>query len=233
MWTTNLGSHLLVHMVQFLLAPIMCAQSFPKSYGHTQFTLLAHPPNGEIICHCSTCGKKCERFFYSCYECSFNIDIVCLSAMDMIHHTIKHESHDHQLIHVQRPALFFCLACGTEHRGASYLCTTCGFWVNQICASLPRTVKYRKHHHQLALSYSLPDEYYQFRPDCDICSGKLRRMHWVYLCVGCRYFAHVNCATSKAEPSRLTHSSCLAMSSYLFDCFFFRLCLDGELLYWT
>ncbi|XP_058186681.1 protein VACUOLELESS GAMETOPHYTES-like isoform X2 [Rhododendron vialii] len=171
-------------------------------HSHHPLTLLAHPPNGETICHCSTCGKKCERFFYSCYKCSFNIDIVCLSAMDMIHHTIKHESHNHQLIHVQRPALFFCLACGTEHRGASYLCTTCRFWVNQICASLPRTVKYHKHHHQLALSYSLPDEHYQFRPDCDICSGKLSRMHWVYLCVGCRYFAHVNCATSKAEPFR-------------------------------
>ncbi|XP_057481700.1 uncharacterized protein LOC130768637 isoform X1 [Actinidia eriantha] len=165
-------------------------------------TLFPHLPLDEAICRCAACGRRCERFFYTCSKCYFYLDTICLSTMDKIQQTIKHKSHEHLLITLERPALFFCFACGTEHRGASYLCTTCGFWINQKCASLPSTIKCSNHHHHLTLSFSLPDEYYQFRPNCDICSGELNRMYWVYYCVGCRYFSHVYCATSKAEYSR-------------------------------
>lgn len=51
-------------------------------HSHHPLTLLPHPPYGNTICYCSICGKKCERFFYSCSKCSFYLDIVCLSAME-------------------------------------------------------------------------------------------------------------------------------------------------------
>ncbi|KAI7992855.1 THO complex subunit 4D [Camellia lanceoleosa] len=63
-------------------------------------------------------------------------------AMDKIQQVVRHDAHQHPLISIQRPALFFCFACGREHRGASYLCTTCGFWINQKCALLPSSIKY-------------------------------------------------------------------------------------------
>ncbi|KAL7225106.1 hypothetical protein ACSBR1_020414 [Camellia fascicularis] len=184
----------------------LCAELPMKMshHMHTQHPLdlvIANPKDGTIY-NCAACGRKCEAFLYKCSKCFFCLDIMCVSAMDKIQQVVRHDAHQHPLISIQRPALFFCFACGREHRGASYLCTTCGFWINQKCASLPSSIKCINHHHPLSLIYCLPDEYYQFRPNCEICTKYLNRRYWAYICVGCRYFSHVNCATSRAELSR-------------------------------
>ncbi|CAL5422077.1 unnamed protein product [Camellia sinensis] len=67
--------------------------------------------------------------------------------------------------------MIFCDACGTKHEGTSYLCTTCGFWVNQNCAdSLPSTIKLNNNPHPLTLIYSIPFETW---PICAICNKRV------------------------------------------------------------
>ncbi|KAL6983608.1 hypothetical protein U1Q18_016990 [Sarracenia purpurea var. burkii] len=60
------------------------------------------------------------------------VHTTCVSAMDKIQHTILHDSHNHPMIVLERPAVFFYFACGTEHGDASYLCPACGFWMLEL-----------------------------------------------------------------------------------------------------
>ncbi|KAH7853627.1 hypothetical protein Vadar_004845 [Vaccinium darrowii] len=111
-----------------------------------------------------------------------------------------------------QPASFLCHACGDDHKAVSFKCGCCPFWVHQSCTLLPSTLKHSDQDHLLTLARSLPDEYSIFSPSCDICckevyaliwvnGNEVFTMNWVYYCAGCRYFAHVNCATSKRETS--------------------------------
>ncbi|KAK3035154.1 hypothetical protein RJ639_032827 [Escallonia herrerae] len=95
-----------------------------------------------------------------------------------------------------REALFKCYACGAEDKDLSYLCTTCKFWVHKTCALLESDIQCGSHPHPLTLSYSLPANYVKFGQSCRICGERLEAIYWVYACnSGCRYVAHVKCAT--------------------------------------
>ncbi|CAL5389775.1 unnamed protein product [Camellia sinensis] len=151
-----------------------CAE-LPKKITHPShlehpLTLFSNPTYRSL---CDVCRETCNRFIYHCSSCNFDVDLKCASVAYSIQQRIEHKSHtQHQLISLQKPAMFFCDACGTKHEGTSYLCTTCGFWVNQNCAnSLPNTIKLTNHPHPhpLTLIYSTPFESYRSSPICAIC----------------------------------------------------------------
>ncbi|KAL7248454.1 hypothetical protein ACSBR2_003229 [Camellia fascicularis] len=170
--------------------------TYPSHLEHP-LTLFSNPAYDSC---CDVCGETCNRFIYHCSRCKFDVDLKCASVAYSIQQRIEHKSHkQHQLISLQKPAMFLCYACGTKHEGTSYLCTTCGFWVNQDCAdSLPSTIKLTNHPHPLTLIYSFPFKYY--KSCCAICDKKVYRRNWIYYCE-CRYFVHVNCATLETEEN--------------------------------
>ncbi|KAA8518178.1 hypothetical protein F0562_015652 [Nyssa sinensis] len=178
-----------------LCAELPTEMEHPMHPDHP-LTLLTNPLF--LRCICDVCQGDWKSFTYRCFQCDFDIDIICASLMER---KIEHKSHKHPLTPMRRPALLFCSACGTKHEGIFYFCTSCGhFWIHRDCASLPSTVKHSDHDHSLTLAYSIPIEYSNFTSYCDICAKELNRFCWVFYCAECRYFAHVNCATSKTEP---------------------------------
>ncbi|CAL5337557.1 unnamed protein product [Camellia sinensis] len=179
----------------------VCAK-LPKQIEHPMHPqhplfLFPNPSHSQTACECSVCQRPCKGFTYICFPCKFEIDLLCALMM----WKIEHECHKHALTPLQRPALFLCDACGTRHEGPSYQCTTCQFWVNQNCASLPSTINYSGHHHLLHLTYYLSYEHFRFTSYCKICIKFVDRAYWAYYCAECKYFAHVNCLTSKAKLS--------------------------------
>ncbi|CAL5425138.1 unnamed protein product [Camellia sinensis] len=176
--------------------------TYHPAHPEHPLTLLSKPP---YYCTCDVCREHCDRFVYNCFRCKFDVDIRCASVVSNIQQRIELKCHPHQLIPLEKSTTFFCDACGEEHGGTSYLCTTCGFWVSQKCAnSLPSTIKLGDHHHPhpLTLIYFIP---YTHRHDnCRICNKPLYRRNWLYYCSDskCTYFVHVNCVASKMEHSK-------------------------------
>ena len=139
-----------------------------------------------------------------CYGCS-----ICVGkyySYDMVHvkcamigrenHIIYHPSHPHPLIIVMsQPISCKCDACGKEHRGIFYNCTTCFHHTIHIdCAFLPRKL-HIQHTHPLIISYSSQD--ITVGSKCRICHESFYPKYlWSYKCESCRYYVHLNCATS-------------------------------------
>ncbi|XAR67955.1 hypothetical protein NMG60_11002911 [Bertholletia excelsa] len=161
--------------------------------------LRPNPPTSYSNCVCDICRKDCTRFIYHCSSCKFDVDINCALVVRNIQQRVEHTCHQHQLIPLQKLALFLCDACGTEHKGSSYLCTSCGFWAIQQCVSLPTTIKLREncHSHPLKLTYYVP-----YECDCKICHMPIYRRHWIYGCHECRYLTHVNCLTPEIQDCK-------------------------------
>ncbi|KAM7530030.1 hypothetical protein LguiB_033440 [Lonicera macranthoides] len=147
---------------------------------------------------CNGCKKSVHNFIYSCSLCNFVLDILCASITES---TITHPSHQHPLTPLRRPVLSMCDACGTEHKGFFYVCSTCNqFWLHRDCASLPKILENTDHHdHPLTLTYCIPPQFSMFVYGCGICPKQVVTYNWAYYCHNCRYFAHLNCATSKSE----------------------------------
>ncbi|XP_052174106.1 uncharacterized protein LOC127789278 [Diospyros lotus] len=185
-----------------------CAELPPQIAHHFHpehsLTLRPNPPMSAFgdMSKCDVCKQICNRFIYHCPHCAFFMDINCASMATTIEQKLVHISHNHELIPIQKPALLVCDACGSKHIGSSYLCTTCGFWVSQNCASSPSKIKLSKHHHPLSLIYSLPNIPYLDMPECRCCYREVKRTNWVYSCLDCNYYVHVNCAPSQAGFSR-------------------------------
>lgn len=83
-------------------------------------------------------------------------------------HIIYHPSHPHPLQSVTSETIICtCDACGKEHRGIFYLCTTCFHHsIHVDCAFLPRKL-HIQHTHPLIISYSYPVSIYDIT--CRIC----------------------------------------------------------------
>ena len=81
----------------------------PIDAQHT-LTLHTAPPYTDNSCCCNVCWEKWDS---STYHCSiWDIDVCMSFALEK--RTIKHDSHDHPLALLRRPASFLCNACGTE-----------------------------------------------------------------------------------------------------------------------
>ncbi|KAI8562125.1 hypothetical protein RHMOL_Rhmol03G0010300 [Rhododendron molle] len=136
------------------------------SHPQHPLTLLPNNPNtypnyyNSSYAECDVCRECFNRFTYHCSLCEYDIDMKCALVVLSIQQNIKHTSHPHQLIPLQKKSMFSCDACGIRHEGISFLCTTCGYWINQKCASSPINLKLNNHHHHtLSLIYSIPASY--------------------------------------------------------------------------
>ncbi|KAL8217462.1 hypothetical protein R6Q57_020835, partial [Mikania cordata] len=58
------------------------------------------------------------------------------------------------------------------------------------------------HIHPLTLAYTFPtdDQKSKFYPNCRVCLKFFVPNLWIYRCEKCRYYAHLDCATSREEP---------------------------------
>ncbi|KAI3471535.1 hypothetical protein Pfo_028185 [Paulownia fortunei] len=167
-----------------------CAH-LPKKLEHFlhrqhPLTLVTEPPPeyGEAILFdscvdCINCHCEPDNFIYarlSSEYCDSFLHLLCAFPLEI---KILHKSHPHELISLRGESTFRCGACGDEHKGLCYLCHMCGYWLHRDCASLPNTIRHKKHGdglHTLSLTYALP-----------------RRSS------RCRYYAHVKCATEDPE----------------------------------
>ncbi|XP_076893069.1 uncharacterized protein LOC143544989 [Bidens hawaiensis] len=128
---------------------------------------------------------------------------------------MDHPSHPHQLQRYYGKTISNCNACGDEHSGTFYHCTTCCFRIHLSCALLPTKLLIQQstnenfsHSHLLTLSYSFPylDLEDKFFPRCRVCEKESRYFYsdhrpylWHYRCDKCRYYVHVDCATSRKD----------------------------------
>ncbi|KAH7853283.1 hypothetical protein Vadar_000908 [Vaccinium darrowii] len=184
---------------------------------HPQHPLTFRPiPAYQGTAICDICRGECKRFTYHCSLCKYDIDMKCALMGLSIQSSIDHTNHPHKLIPLQKESMFSCDACGEEHKGASFLCTTCGLWINQKCASSPLNLKLTHHHHHtLSLSYAISKDDHQSYLRCKICSERIYRRYWVYRCSECRCFVHFHCAVSAKEHS--TYTSALLLFSLVFE----------------
>ncbi|XP_028108864.1 uncharacterized protein LOC114307668 [Camellia sinensis] len=187
--------------------PLIFTEEYGKDYvdddndnEHPEHPLtLSWIPQEPLLFHrCHFCKAYWIGFAYSCSVCNFDNDIICAQKPQII----KHTSHKHPMTPLLRTMLFSCDACGLEHEDMSYLCHTCQFWIHESCASLPNTVKHFDHDHPLTLCYSFPREFDNFVFCCDICSEYLDKACWIYSCVGCRCYGHLNCAIAATAASQ-------------------------------
>ncbi|KAJ0680030.1 putative chromatin regulator PHD family [Helianthus annuus] len=106
-----------------------------------------------------------------------------------------------------------CDACGKEHKGNFYHCfiCLCSKIIHSHCAFLPQKMQIQdttndvfSHIHHLTLAYSFPidDQISKNWPGCRVCRNGFgdKPNLWMYKCEKCRYYTHLDCATSRDEP---------------------------------
>ncbi|XP_023731650.1 uncharacterized protein LOC111879425 [Lactuca sativa] len=157
---------------------------------------------------CGVCNLKRKNLFnYHCSICGINMDIICAT---MSQQKMDHPSHPHQLQRMPKKMVSCCNACGEEHQGTFYHCTTCFCYsIHLDCALLPAKLLIQQHtdatfthSHPLTLAYSFPrvDRAAKYYPKCRVCMKGFYIYFWLYKCDKCQYYVHINCATSKTEP---------------------------------
>ncbi|KAL8261584.1 hypothetical protein R6Q59_025633 [Mikania micrantha] len=152
---------------------------------------------------------------YHCDICDFDIDIICATLSEQ---KMDHPSHPHQLQRYLNRMITLCYACGDEHSGTFFHCTTCFlFMIHLNCCLLPVKLLIQQftngsfsHSHMLTLSFSFPfiERKAKLFPVCRVCNEGFVSNRWLYRCDRCRYYAHVSCATSRKEAfmSYLTYA---------------------------
>ncbi|KAJ0680102.1 putative chromatin regulator PHD family [Helianthus annuus] len=143
-------------------------------------------------------------------QCDFDVDVKCAIKRQQ-KNIIYHPSHEHPLVRIPKDLLYECDACGMKHEGVFYLCPMCvGPFIHSHCAFLPKKLQIQRytndffHHiHPLELSYSFPkaDQKSKFNPLCRVCRQAFpKEILWIYKCEKCKYYTHLDCATSRNEP---------------------------------
>ncbi|KAL8225385.1 hypothetical protein R6Q57_017942 [Mikania cordata] len=125
---------------------------------------------------CDVCFISRRNFYnYHCHVCKFSIDIICATLSEQ---KMDHPSHPHQL---QRSTWTVVLP-------VKLLIQTFTNW----------SFSYS---HMLTLSYSFPfiELKAKFIPICRVCNEGFECRRWLYRCDRCRYYAHVDCATSRKD----------------------------------
>ncbi|KAI7740198.1 hypothetical protein M8C21_031112, partial [Ambrosia artemisiifolia] len=185
-------------------------QNHPLHPGHN-LTLTEENPSDNETWKCSICRIEQSMSFYKyiCPTCEDVIDIVCAT---MYAQKMDHPSHPHQLQRCLGRMTSHCNACGNEHSGTFYHCTSCSlFKIHLDCALLPAKLLIQQstnesfsHSHLLNLVYSFPliEQKAKFFPSCRVCNISFladTTNTWHYRCDKCRYYAHVDCASSRKE----------------------------------
>ncbi|XP_022018159.1 uncharacterized protein LOC110918085 [Helianthus annuus] len=164
--------------------------------------------------NCNNCGRyhKSGDLWYRCDRCYFYFDVNCGTKM-LQKNVIHHPSHKHPVSCISKQLLTKCDACGKEHKGNFYHCSIC-LWPKMIhsdCAFLPQKLQIQdttndvfSHIHHLTLAYSFPydDQRSKNWQGCRVCRKGFSDQPnlWIYKCEKCRYYTHLDCATSRNEP---------------------------------
>ncbi|KAL8261572.1 hypothetical protein R6Q59_025621 [Mikania micrantha] len=154
---------------------------------------------------CCVCKLYRINFYnYHCSICKFDMDIICATMSEQ---KMDHPSHPHQLQRYFSRLTSLCHACGKEHSGTFYHCTTCSwFRIHLDCGLLPTKLLIQQstkgsfsHPHLLMLTFSFPysEKRDKFFPHCKVCDNGFNTYEWHYRCNKCRYYIHVYCTTSK------------------------------------
>ncbi|KAJ0643214.1 putative chromatin regulator PHD family [Helianthus annuus] len=165
--------------------------------------------------NCTLCGRhhKSGELCYICLRCvSYHLDVTCVNTRLQIN-IIHHPSHKHPLICNPKQILDMCDACGKEQKGFFYHCSICPLskMIHSDCAFLPQKLQIQdttdhvfSHIHHLTLAYSFPidDQISKKWPRCRVCLKWFfdNSYLWMYKCEKCRYYTHLDCATSRNEP---------------------------------
>ncbi|XP_021976207.1 uncharacterized protein LOC110871784 [Helianthus annuus] len=167
--------------------------------------------------NCSICNRfrKPRELLYRCNLCDFKVDANCAKKR-LQKNIIYHPSHKHPLVRIPRQILDECDACGKEHKGIFYHCPTCAssYFIHSDCAFLPKKLQIQhttndiySHIHPLTLAYSFPKTDIESKryPRCRVCRhGFSSSSHlWLYKCEKCRYYTHLDCATSPATDKMI------------------------------
>ncbi|KAJ0680103.1 putative chromatin regulator PHD family [Helianthus annuus] len=161
---------------------------------------------------CSICRSYFgpDDLYYHCSQCDFDVDVKCAIKRQQ-KNIIYHPSHEHPLVRIPKQLLYECDACGKEHKGVFYQCLICsGPFIHSHCAFLPKKLQIQRytndffyHIHPLELSYTfeVADQESKFYPLCRVCRQRFSNENlWIYKCEKCRYYTHLDCATSRNEP---------------------------------
>ncbi|KAJ0491516.1 putative chromatin regulator PHD family [Helianthus annuus] len=206
----------------------------PSHPNHNLFFGRFYPPG--VNCHVCNTELKSNRFYY-CSVCDIFMDITCAT---MPKQKINHPSHPHLLERMPGSIVSSCLACGNKHEGVFFQCTTCpGFRISQDCALLPAKLLIQNHtdgtfthSHPLTLAYSFSflDQRSALFLVCRACGQYFKSHLRTYKCDKCRYYVHVDCATSKKEPfmSIFQHES-LGETSKILKMMNIRICSTAHL----
>ncbi|KAJ0643210.1 putative chromatin regulator PHD family [Helianthus annuus] len=177
---------------------------------------VGHTLNFYLVDHeweCNICGRdrKPTNACYHCTLCEYYVDSKCVTPWLKKYNIIHHPSHNHPLVRIPKQFLDECDACGKEHKGIFYCCTMClRSFLHSDCAFLPQKLQIQhtthdvfSHIHPLTLAYSFPeaDQRSKNSPRCRVCLQFFDNPNlWIYKCEKCRYYTHLNCATSRNEP---------------------------------
>ncbi|KAJ9548224.1 hypothetical protein OSB04_020767 [Centaurea solstitialis] len=165
---------------------------------------------------CNICRTRHEpedlRYCCSSPGSDFSIDVNC-AVKRLKTNIIHHPSHMHPLVCMTKRITCECDACGKEHKGIFYHCTTCAtLFLHRDCAFLPRKLLIQdaytdgsfSHTHPLTLAYSFPydDQRANYFPKCRVCGKSFHGKDnlWMYKCEDCKYYTHLDCATAREEP---------------------------------
>ncbi|KAI7747845.1 hypothetical protein M8C21_019603 [Ambrosia artemisiifolia] len=172
-------------------------QNYPSHPDHT----LHFYYKGNYDIECRVCKLEWNNIgFYYCNNCNYELDTICAT---MSKQKIKHPSHPHQLERMFWHITSICVACGNEHKGVFFQCTTCPlFRINLDCALLPAKLLIQTstngtftHSHPLTLTYSFPYDEIEanYYPVCRVCNKGFHCNLWNYKCDKCRYYVQLHC----------------------------------------
>ncbi|KAJ0833887.1 putative chromatin regulator PHD family [Helianthus annuus] len=177
---------------------------------HLVYLLEKRNYNHRWLCNICRSSYGPGDLYYRCSQCDFDVDVKCAIKRQQ-KNIIYHPSHEHPLVRIPKDLLYECDACGMKHEGVFYQCPKCvGLFIHSHCAFLPKKLQIQRytndffdHIHPLELSYTFPkaDQKSKFNPLCRVCRQDFSKDHlWIYKCEKCRYYTHLNCATSRNEP---------------------------------
>ncbi|KAI3694536.1 hypothetical protein L1987_77503 [Smallanthus sonchifolius] len=166
--------------------------------AHPLHTLVLEKGSHSWSCHACLTEHQ-DGICYHCSTCNYEFDLGCFTFVDRT--TIHHPGHPHPLISIiVDPILSKCFACGKKHEGVFFHCNTCfNFSIHVDCVTLPfKFLIQNLHSHMLTLSYSF--SIILDNSKCRICRMNIGDELWLYKCSKCRYYVHLDCATSREEP---------------------------------
>ncbi|CAL5420890.1 unnamed protein product [Camellia sinensis] len=135
-------------------AHLNCATAATATSQEEQFGNKPSLPNEtENTKACNACVQPISAPFYHCAQCKFFLHQSCAELPLEVRHS-SHLEHPLTLLarHPFKFGLFRCEGCGLYCNGFTYNCSTCKFYLNVRCGSLPGAIIHEAHRHPLILT---------------------------------------------------------------------------------